>query len=71
MGVQHPFGVIEAVIGGLVEAHRVGEGDFEQVVVANGDFLVNIGQGAPFGLAQGGEVLVAGENAFATFVFFF
>ncbi len=48
VGVQNPFGVRLAVHRGLVKAHRVGEGDFEQVVVAGGHLFENVGQGADF-----------------------
>ncbi|MCJ7723003.1 MAG: hypothetical protein MUP03_02620 [Anaerolineales bacterium] len=35
MGVQYPIGVVKAIVGGLGETHRVGDGCLEQIIVAD------------------------------------
>src|SRR4028119_2193246 len=44
MGVQVPVWVLSAVYGSLVETHRIGERDLEQVIVAGGELFEDVGQ---------------------------
>ena len=52
MGVEQPFGMGLAIERSLVEAHRIGEGDLEQVVVTYGDQFQELGEGGCFGGGQ-------------------
>ena len=52
MGVQDPFGMALAITRSLVETHRVGKGNFEQIIVARGDLFEGFRQVAHFRWGQ-------------------
>ena len=56
VGVEAPMFMIAAVRGSLVEAHRVGEGSFEEVIEADGDLVDDVGESGLFRFAELGEV---------------
>lgn len=47
VGMQVPLGMRRAVGGGQMEAHGVGEGDLEEVIVAGGQLLQDVRQRPP------------------------
>src|SRR5687767_5382207 len=59
MGMKDPLGMRLAIEGSLVEAHRVREGNLEQVIIARGDELQDFSEGCYFG---GGQLRKPGQS---------
>ncbi len=65
--MQMPFGVGLAVRGTLVEAHRIREGNIEQLVIAGGHLLQDVCQQIAFNFGEGvdsAEVSIADDKSF-------
>ena len=52
MRVEVPLGVLCNICRGLMEAHRVGEACFEEIVVAGGEPLKCVGQAVTLVVGQ-------------------
>ncbi len=52
MSVQRQFGVRLSVEGRLMKSHRIGEGDFEEIVITDRELLENVRQTTYFGHSQ-------------------
>ena len=55
MRMEKPLGMRLTIEGCLVESHRVGKGNLEQIVVTRGDDLQDFGKGRRFSGGQLGE----------------
>ena len=64
VGVEVPFRMRRAIYWRLMEAHGVGEADVEEVVIAGGEALEDVGEGVAFVTGELGEQteVAAGED---------